>query len=73
MAFHKRVQLAEIDWFVEIGYLRRLPGGLQRERSTIATARGQLSRFLDPESYVASQNLAERLLDGGRSVSSIRA
>ena len=48
-----------------VDHLRRLPGGLQRGSFTICAAARGFTACLDPRSYVASQALAERLLEAG--------
>lgn len=64
IAFHKSVELAEIDWFEESatydGYLADFGGEFHDIREAEAFA-----DCLDPESYEASQDLAERLLNEG--------
>ncbi|QLC24848.1 RES family NAD+ phosphorylase [Parasphingopyxis algicola] len=64
IAFHKSVELAEIDWFDESvtydGYLADFGGEFHDIRGPEGFA-----DCLDPESYQASQNLADRLLNDG--------
>lgn len=64
VAFHKTVQLAEIDRFEDDvamdDYLADFSGAFHDLRSAEAFA-----ACLDPDSYVTSQALAERLLDAG--------
>lgn len=64
VAFHKRVQLAEIGWIErEVvtydDYLADVSANLHDLRD------GRHPAALDPESYAASQRLAARLLDAG--------
>jgi hypothetical protein len=63
VGFHKSVQLAEIDRFEDSvtydDYLADFSAGFHDLRR----ARGALRACLDPESYRASQALAERLLE----------
>jgi hypothetical protein len=76
VGFHKSVQLAEIGRFHETvtydDYLADFSAGFHDLRS--ASARGPAAdtstassarAYLDPDSYVESQALAERLLDAG--------
>jgi hypothetical protein len=64
VAFHKTVQLAEIGRFVDENtyddYLSDVSAELHDIRGD-----DDFAECLDPESYVASQALAERLLDAG--------
>jgi len=64
VAFHKSVQLAEIDRFVDEAtcddYLSDISAELHDLRGAAA-----FSACLDPESYLASQVLGERLLAAG--------
>jgi hypothetical protein len=65
VAFHKKVELAEIGWIDEESvtyddYLADVSAAFHDLRH----ARG-FSACLDPRSYVASQSLAERLLESG--------
>ncbi len=64
VAWHKSVELAEIDWFTESvtydDYLADFGGAFHGLRAVAG-----FERYLDPESYVASQELAGRLLDEG--------
>lgn len=64
VAFHKRVQLAEIGWIErEVvtydDYLADVSANLHDLRD------GRFPAALDPDSYAASQRLAARLLDAG--------
>lgn len=65
VAFHKTVQLAEIDRFEDSitydGYLADFSASFHDLRK----ARGALRACLDPDSYVPSQQLAEDLLAAG--------
>jgi RES domain len=64
MAFHKTVELAEVDRFEDDvtfdDYLADFSGQFHDLRSA-----GDWINCLDPDSYVPSQALAERLLDDG--------
>lgn len=64
VAFHKTVQLAEIGRFEDTvtydDYLADFGANLHDLREA-----GDYRAFLDPESYVESQALAERLLEAG--------
>lgn len=64
IAFHKSVALAEIDWFDEEttydDYLADFSGELHDIRGD-----RRFRKCLAPDSYVASQELAQRLLDAG--------
>jgi RES domain len=64
VAFHKTAELVEVDWLREEvtydGYLADLSAELHDIRSDETFA-----QCLSPTSYVASQELAERLLDAG--------
>ncbi len=64
IAFHKSVELAEIDWFEESvtydDYLADFAGSFHDVRG----AKG-FADCLDPQSYRTSQSLAERLLAAG--------
>lgn len=64
VAFHKSVELAEIDWFEESvtydDYLADFGGRFHDIRGEVA-----FEPCLDPDSYVASQTLAEQLLGEG--------
>ncbi|MEO0499470.1 MAG: RES family NAD+ phosphorylase [Pseudomonadota bacterium] len=64
VAFHKSVELAEIDWFEESvtydDYLADFGGRFHDIR-----AEGAFADCLDPNSYVASQALAGQLLGDG--------
>lgn len=64
VAFHKRVQLAEVGWIErEVvtydDYLADVSANLHDLRD------GRFAAVLDPDSYTASQRLAARLLDAG--------
>ena len=63
IAFHKSLQLAEIGRFEDDvtvdDYLADFSGEFHDLRD------GAFAEYLDPESYVQSQELAERLLDAG--------
>ena len=65
VGFHKSVQLAEIDRFEDSvtydDYLADFSAGFHDLRR----ARGAFRACLDPESYLASQTLAEQLLESG--------
>ena len=64
VAFHKSVELAEVDWFDEEitydDYLADFSAELHDIRNAAESA-----DCLDPESYLHSQSLARRLLDAG--------
>ena len=64
VAFHKSVQLAEVGRFEDDvtfdDYLADFSGAFHDLRGP-----GDWSDYLDPDTYVKSQALAERLLDGG--------
>jgi hypothetical protein len=65
VAFHKSVELAEVDWFEEEegtydDYLADFSAELHDIRKN-----KQFADCLAPSSYVASQRLAQRLLDAG--------
>ena len=64
VAFHKSVELAEAGWTEESvtydAYLADFSAAFHDVREAPA-----FRACLDPESYVASQNLAERLLEAG--------
>jgi hypothetical protein len=64
VVFHKTIQLAEIGWFKDEvtydDYLADFNGDFHDIRND-----GRFRRCLDPDSYVASQELAERLLTAG--------
>jgi hypothetical protein len=64
IAFHKSVELAEVDWLEEDvtydDYLADFSAAFHDIRDD-----AQFGACLIPESYVASQELAERLLEGG--------
>jgi RES domain-containing protein len=64
VAFHKRIELAEVSWFDEDVTYNDYVADFSAEFHDIR--RGD--RFADclaPDSYLASQHLAQRLLDGG--------
>lgn len=64
VAFHKSVELAEVDWFEEDvtydDYLADFSAELHDIRNDAAFA-----ACIDPGSYLASQDLAQRLLQAG--------
>lgn len=64
IAFHKSVELAEVDWFEEDvtydDYLADFSAAFHDIRDDT-----QFGQCLAPESYVPSQELAERLLEAG--------
>jgi hypothetical protein len=65
VAFHKALELSEVDWqpteeLDYSDYLADLSVELHDLRGDVSFA-----AYLDPDSYVASQGLAERLLDDG--------
>lgn len=64
VAFHKSVELAEVDWFDEEitydDYLADFSAELHDLRNA-----AEFVDCLDPESYLRSQSLAQRLLDAG--------
>jgi RES domain-containing protein len=66
VAFHKSVELAEVDWFEEVeegtfdDYLADFSAELHDIRNE-----QQFADCLAPNSYVASQQLAQRLLNSG--------
>jgi RES domain-containing protein len=64
VAFHKSVQLAEIDRFEDSVTYDDYAADFSASFHDLRRARG-FSRCLDPDSYVPSQALAERLLDAG--------
>ncbi len=64
VAFHKTVQLAEIDRFEESVTYDDYLADVSASLHDLRTARG-FRRCLDPDSYVESQALAEELLDAG--------
>jgi hypothetical protein len=62
VAYHKSLELAEIDWFdEEITYDDYL-ADFSAEFHDIRDVK-QFSKCLDPDSYLASQGLAQQLLD----------
>jgi hypothetical protein len=64
VAFHKSVQLAEVDWFEEEGTYDDFLADFSAELHDIRKNE-QFADCLAPTSYVASQGLAQRLLDAG--------
>jgi hypothetical protein len=64
VAFHKAVQLAEIDRFEESVTYDDYLADFSASFHDLRTARG-FRRCLDPDSYVESQGLAEELLEDG--------
>jgi hypothetical protein len=64
VAFHKTVQLAEIDRFEESVTYDDYLADFSASLHDLRTARG-FRRCLDPDSYVESQALAEELLEDG--------
>jgi RES domain len=64
VAFHKSVQLAEIDRFEESVTYDEYVADFSAEFHDLRRARG-FSACLDPRSYVQSQALAERLIAAG--------
>lgn len=64
VAFHKSVELAEIGWTGESVTYDDYLADFSAELHDLRRAKG-FARFLDPESYVASQQLAEQLLAEG--------
>ncbi len=64
VAFHKTVQLAEIDRFDDSITYDDYLADFSAEFHDLRTARG-FKACLSPTSYVSSQALAERLLDAG--------
>ncbi len=65
VAFHKAVQLAEIDRFVDSVTYDDYLADFSASFHDLRRARGALAACLDPVSYVASQQLAEELLADG--------
>ena len=65
MAFHKTVQLAEIDRFDDSVTYDDYLADFSASFHDLRRAKGALGACLDPASYVASQQLAEDLLAGG--------
>ncbi|MPZ40604.1 MAG: RES domain-containing protein [Rhizobiales bacterium] len=63
-AFHKAVELAEVNWFEEEitydDYLADFSAEFYDIRDD-----GQFAECLDPDNYLASQNLAQQLLEAG--------
>ena len=64
VVFHKSVQLAEIGRFEDTSTYDDYLADFSASLHDLRRARG-VRRCLDPKSYVASQELAERLLAGG--------
>lgn len=65
VAFHKRIELAEVSWSKPVSmtyddYLADFTGSFHDLRGAVAFA-----PYLDPDSYIESQRLAQQLLDGG--------
>ncbi len=64
IAFHKSVELAEVNWFDESAtfddYMADFAAAFHDLRGD-----GEFAEYLAPNSYVASQGLAQRLLDEG--------
>lgn len=65
VAFHKTVQLAEIDRFEDSVTYDDYLADFSASFHDLRTARGALRACLDPASYVPSQQLAEDLLSAG--------
>ncbi|MBP7779209.1 MAG: RES family NAD+ phosphorylase [Acidobacteria bacterium] len=65
VAFHKTVQLAEIDRFDDSVTYDDYLADFSASFHDLRRAKGALGACLDPASYVASQQLAEDLLAGG--------
>jgi RES domain-containing protein len=63
VAFHKSVELAEVDWFEEEVTYDDYLADFSAEFHDIRND-AQFADCLDPDSYVASQDLAQRLLEG---------
>ena len=64
VAFHKTAQLAEIDRFEDEVTYDDYQADFSAELHDLRAARS-FAACLDPDSYVASQELAERLLEAG--------
>lgn len=64
VAFHKRVELAEVGWTGESVTYDDYLADFSAELHDLRGAKG-FARCLDPESYVVSQQLAEQLLAEG--------
>jgi RES domain-containing protein len=64
VAFHKTVQLAEIDRFEDDVTFDDYRADFSGEFHDLR-GRDDCADYLDPDTYVQSQALAERLLDGG--------
>ncbi len=62
VAFHKSIELAEVNWFEEEvtydDYLADFSAELHDIRKP-----AEFADYLDPESYLASQDMSQRLLD----------
>ena len=65
IAFHKSVELAEVNWFDESLTYDDYLADFAAEFHDIREGDGAYSDYLAPDSYVASQGLAQRLLDEG--------
>lgn len=65
VAFHKTVQLAEVDRFADSVTYDDYLADFSASFHDLRRAKGALRAALDPASYVASQQLAERLLADG--------
>ncbi len=65
VAFHKTVQLAEIDRFEDSITYDDYLADFSASFHDLRKARGALRACLDPDSYVPSQQLAEELLTAG--------
>ena len=65
IAFHKSVELAEVNWFDESLTYDDYLADFAAEFHDIRDGGGAYSDYLAPDSYVASQGLAQRLLDEG--------
>ena len=65
VAFHKAVQLAEIDRFEDSVTYDDYLADVSATLHDLRRARGALGDCLDPDSYLASQRLAEALLNAG--------
>ncbi len=65
VAFHKTVQLSEIDRFEDTVTYDDYLADFSASFHDLRKAKGALRVCLDPDSYLASQQLAEDLLAGG--------
>jgi RES domain len=65
VAFHKTVQLAEVDRFDDSVTYDDYQADFSAEFHDLRRGRTRFSAALDPASYVASQALAETLLEAG--------